>query len=301
MSDPTPITPNPIASITSLWTFKAKVITIGSLLLAVTLGMIMFINDYRDTKAKLAEQVAVNSTNSEVMRKLGDSLVAAGHVGTATTVNAQAAAAMSPQVIAEMAAQGAAIRMLVTAVGVLSQQIKTGTPVAVTPGKDGSFQAVNLVQARTGPALTEVKLDYDPAATDASKRLTSNWTSYQESFTTSLGEWQKKDKGYTAAITLKRDVFKDDPKNPGAPVKVGSEVIPLTNAVANYNMDNFTDVAAAPPRWSLMLGAGHDGSAGKNVAVGILGYQLFDNWSGHLGQVGNTTILGGAYHFSLGK
>lgn len=298
MSDTITIPTNPI---TGLWTYKTKVITYLTLAVLLVLGAILGINDYRDTKAKLREQIAINSTNSEVMRKIGEAMVAQGQVAPAAAVKADATLALGKQITAYMAAQDASIRALYTAVGQLAQQVKTGAPVAVAPAKDGSFRAVNLVQARTGPALTEVKLDYHPGAADPNQRLTSSWTSYREDFTASLGEWQKKDHGYVAAITLKRDVFRADPQAATGYTQVGSEQVDMKDATATYNQDNFTSIAAAPPRWSLMLGAGHDPSAGKTTAAGILGYQLSDHWSGHLGQVGNVTLLGGAYHFSLGQ
>ena len=293
---PTPV-PNPITIVTRAWSTKTKLIVWGLALL----GLVIFLNDYFDTRAKLREQVAMTSTMNEVMRKMGDAMISGGQVSSATAVQAAAVTALGKQVTALEASQGASIRMVLTALGQIAQQVHAGAPVAVTPGKDGAFQDVNLVQTRTGPALTEVKLAYDPAATDANKRLNSTWTSYKENFVANVGEWQKKDKGYVAAITMHRDVFKANPDDPSGFTKVGTETIDLQNATAQYSQDAFVGLVGPPPRWNAILGLGHDMGSGKNALAGILGYQLTTNTSLHLGQVGNYTLIGGGYRFNLGN
>jgi FlaG/FlaF family flagellin (archaellin) len=287
----------------SFWTFKTKVISGTIAIVVVLAGGIYAVNSYLDMRTKLAEQTAINSTNQDVMKKIGDALTASADVTSSKpALDAQAVKELGQQVVTYMASTKADIRALYTAMGVLAEQVKAGAAVKVDAGKDGSFKNVNLVEARpAGPALAEVNLNWDPTQTDASKRLSSSWTNYREDFTASLGEWQKKDNGYISAIAMHRDVYKADPTAPGGFAKIGTENIDMKDAHATYNQANFSTITVPQPRWNLILGGGKDNGAGKTVAAGILGYRMTDNIGVHLGQVGNTSILGIGYQFNLGK
>ncbi len=284
--------------------FQAKKVWL--ILGAVVLACLVFVvNDYLDTKAQLRTQTAIASTNSELMRKLGDAVVAQGNVlQSEKELRRQADEVMGRQVTSYMEANNAAIRALYTAIGRVEASIRAGGPVTVLPGADGSFKNVTLTQARPtpAPALAQVALNYDPAAPDPTKRLTSTWTNYREDFHPSLGEWAKKDGGFVAAFKLRREVFRPDPTAAGGMVKVGDEVIDVGSANATYSPVAFPDSAAqAVPRWSIMGGFGRDIDLRKNSLVGILGYQVTPSVSVHGGAVGSTAIIGASWHFSLGK
>jgi hypothetical protein len=295
------MTPTPTPSfLSTLLSFKTKVILVTGLLVMALLGGTLAVHDYRDTKAKLAQALAVQSTQADVMKKLGDALTAAAQVKPQATVTDAATAALGKQVTAYMAATSAQIRSLTTAVGTIATQVQTGKPVTVVADASGGFKNTTVVEARpqNAPPLAEVALSWDPKAKD----LSSVWTTYREDFSASIGEWQKKDTGYTSAVALHRDIYKADPTAPGGYLKIGTEPITMQNAEVTYNEKNFDTAQAPLPRWDAILGAGHDNSgSGRTVAVGILGYRLSDNLSLHLGQVGSTSILGGGYQFSLGK
>lgn len=274
--------------------YKARFI-VGAIVVS---GAVLFINDYLDTKAALRTQTAIASTNSELMRKLGDALVAQGNVlQSEKALREQMNATMGKQVADFMESQNNVARALYTAIGRIEATIQQGGDVHVNPGPDGSFQGVKLPQARPGPPLSQVELSYDPTAPDPTKRLASTWTNYREDFFPSLGEWIKKDGGYVAVFKLRREVWRPDP---GGPVKIGEETINLENAKASYNPDAFKSSASeSVPRWSIMGGLGRDLNLNKTVFVGIGGYRVNNSFSVHGGTVGNTALVGASWHFGL--
>lgn len=283
---------------------KAKVISILVTLVVFVVGGTMAVNTLMDQRAELAQQKAIIGTLSEKVVKIDGNLTTANHVlDSEHEATKQVISTMGQQINDYMANNNATIRALYTALGRIEQEVREGKPVTVNPDKDGGFHDVRLTQARTGPATTEVALTYSPTATDPTKRLLPVWTNYREDFFPSLGEWQRKDKGYAAAFKLQRKVYKADPTASGGFVLVGVEDIDLKDAQASYNKDVAFPAPAAlqVPRWSLLLGAGRDFDRKKTVPVGIVGYRMTDRFGLHTGAVGSTFVLGGSYQFSLGN
>lgn len=283
---------------------KAKVITILVTVAVILVGGTIAVNAFLDQRAELAQQKAIIGTLSEKVVKIDGNLTTANHVlDDQREVTKQVIGRMGQQINDYMTNNNATIRALYTALGRIEQEVRDGKPVTVTPDKDGGFHDVRLTQARTGPATTEVALTYSPNAPDPTKRLLPVWTNYREDFLPSLGEWQRKDKGFAAAFRLKRNVYRADPTAPGGYVLVGTEDIDLKDAQASYNQDVAFPVTGAlkVPRWSVILGAGRDLNLKKTVPVGLIGYRMTDRFGIHTGAVGNVFVLGGSYQFSLGN
>lgn len=267
---------------------------------AIVAAFVLLVNGYRDARASLKAMTAIASTNSEKAQKLGDDMKAQGEVlASEREANKLAQQVFSKQLMDYMASSDASIRAIYSAMGRINAEVHQGGAVPVTPTATGGFTDVHLIQGRTGPATTEVKLDYDPAAPDATKRLVSTWTNYREDFYPTLGEWQKQDGGFVAAFHLRREVWKTGPD--GHDTKVGDEVINLQDAQARYNPDTFRSNPGgyALPRWSFIGGIGHDFDTKKTVPVGILGYRMTQNIGVHGGAVGNTFLVGASWQFNF--
>ena len=289
----------------SFRTHRAKFITIAVVAMIVTAAAVVFVNDYRDKAAQIRELTAALSTTSEKVRQIGESTVAQGHVvDDVKAQHLESLNVMGKQITDYMNSNNAALRAIFTAQGRIEEEVRAGHNVAVTPDATGGFHGVDLVQARTGPPTAQLSLNYNPSATDPTKRLLSTWTNYREDFYPSLGEWTKKDKGFVAAFRLRREIFRPDPNKPGEMIKVGDEAINLNDARADYSAGTFESTPSLEvPRWSFIGGFGRD--FGKDtgqsrvVPVGILGYRVADHWGAHAGAVGNTFIVGASLNFSI--
>jgi len=266
---------------TKIKSYKAQIISY--IVIGVTiagLGLAVY-----DLKHKNTAVTKEKDTLNLEFQKLGDAYQAQGKVFS-TQKEAQQAAqqALGKQYADAMAKKDAKLISLYTAMGEIGSQTHAGTEVHVTPTTSGGFTNVTLVQARTGPALSEVAVNFDPTT----KSVASNWTSYKEDFFPTVGEWQLKDGGYTGGFRLKRTVSRPDGK--GGYVAVGSEEIPLTEATATFGPISFggTQALAPVPRLSLFGGIGRDTSQKKEVPVLGADYRWTTQVGSGLGIAGNT-------------
>ncbi len=275
--------------------YKYTVIAFG-ILSCTLIVMFLYIRDLKKQNTALAQQV---STTSEQFQKIGDSYQAQGIAfKTEKEAWAKATKDLGVTLTASMAQSQAQLQVLYNAVGILQSQLGQGTSPAVTPAPSGAFKGVTLVQARKGPALSEVSLTYDPAAQDPTKRLAPQWLSYQEEFDVAMGEWKKKDGGFVAALRMTRKVLRPD--KDGLKV-VGEEDIPIGTATASFGPSAFGgEQALAPvPRFTVFGGAGWDTDKKKAVPVLGMDYRLTTNTGIGAGIAGN--IVFGSLSYRFGK
>ena len=271
-------------------------------LLYVALGFVAVIawNKIRDMEKDLAIARAQTATLQVEFGKLGEGytgqgkLIQSNHDAVASALSLQ-----GTQLTGAMVAQGNQVRALFESQGkILAELVRGRTTGDVTPGKDGSFSEVKLVQGRTEgrPPLTDVTLTYDPTNPNPKNRLVGDWQNYTEVFTPSVVEWQKKDdKSLTGTFRLTREVFGKDG------TALGKEEIPLTQATATFDKSAFA--LPEPRRWSVLVGPMYNFKE-KNYSLGLgVDYRVTTNFALTTGVTGvgstnqNNIFLWGRYCF----
>ena len=263
---------------------KSKVITYVVIGFAFV-AMALYIVDLKRQNKALNSQ---NSTMDEKFKQIGEAYQAQGQIYKTDKEAAQAAAEAQGKKLAEaMADANAKLRALFVANGEIKAELEKVKPVPVTPGPNGSFSNVALAQVRIGPSLTSVLLNYNPTSTDPNQRLTGSWLNNREDFVSSVGEWQKKDKGYIATMRLTRTVYDNQGK------QVGTEEVPLTNATATFGPISFGGEQAVNPvpRFTIFGGIGKDTSLNKYTTVLGADYR-FTNTLGVGGGIAGSTVFG---------
>ena len=248
--------------------------------------------DLNHKNTALAEQTTTLDAN---FKKIGASYQAQGELFKTEQAGLLAAQdAMGKQFTDAMVQAQNKLEALYTAMGEVRSEVKTLPATKVVTDSQGDFQAA-FEQVRTGPSLAKVAVTFN----GPTKTLTGNWTSYKENFTTTVGEWQQKDQGYTAGIRLTRKVFR--PVGDGTFTEVGTEDIPLTNATAQFGPVAFggTQALNPVPRFTIFAGGGKDSSNNKIVPVIGCDYRLTTNLGIGTGIIGNTVF--GTVSYRLGN
>ena len=252
----------------------------------------LYIKDLRTQKQALIAEV---TTTDQKFQKIGDAYQAQGQLyQTDKQAWAAALAAQGKALTDQMAKDQAQLRALYQAYGELKAEVQKAGPVVVTPtSPSGAFANVTLPQVRTGPTLTSVTLSYDPTNANAKNRLTGNWNNNREDFNFSVGEWEKKDKGYVATAKIVRTVYDSTGK------VVGTEEIPLTNATATFAPTAFGGEQAVNPvpRFTVYGGFGKDTNLNRVVSVLGMDYRFTTNVGAGVGVVGNTIFGDVSYRF----
>ena len=272
----------------SLSKYKYQAIAV-IIVLGTFVGMGYYIHDLRIQRTALSVKA---DTLDVQYAQIGKAYQAQGEAyKTELAAKDAAYAAFGNKMVDAMTATDNKLRVLYSAIGEVKSEVKTGAAVSVTPGVGGSFKNETLVQARSGPALTEVTLNYDPSQTLPSKRLTSNWLTYREDFYPVVGEWQAKNGAYTGTIRMTRKVFRPDASGEYTQVG-GEEEVPLKTATASFGPSAFGGVQAlAPvPRLTLFGGIGRDTEQKKEVPVIGMDYRWTTQLGTGLGIVGNTVF-----------
>jgi hypothetical protein len=270
---------------------KVKIIG-GAVVLLILIMQSLYIYDLRRQRAALTAQ---NSTMDEKFKKIGEAYQAQGQVYQTDKEAWEAAkAAQGKQIADAMAKDGAKVRALYVANGQLKAEIDRISNVPVPSSPTGAFSNITLAQVRVaGPSLTSVTLSYDPANPDNKQRLSGNWNNNREDYLSTVGEWQKKDKGYIATMRLTRTVYDINGKI------VGTEDIPLTNATATFGPVSFGGEQAIDPvpRFTFYGGLGKDTDQKKTVSVLGIDYRFTNKVGLGGGIVGNTVFAAVSYRF----
>jgi len=276
--------------------FRVKIILIALASIAV-IGVSYYIYDLRHRNTALAQQ---NSTLQSEFGKLGVSYRAQGAAfKSEKEAEAQARKLLGDSFSDAMAKSNANIRVLYTAVAEVKDELKKLHEIRIDPDSNGGFANATLEQHRTGPSLSKVSLTYDPLNIDPSLRLTGFWTSYNEEFTTTVGEWVKQDNGYVAGIKMRRKVSK--PLGNGAYTLVGEEDLPLVNGVARYSPIAFggSQALSPVPRFSIYGGGGWDTDRKKAVPVLGMDFRVTTTTGIGAGIAGN--VVFGTVSYRFGK
>ena len=273
-----------------------KIVLYGVLALILIIGW----NEIRDLRGQLAQQKAETGTLANDFGKLGEAykgqgaLILSQGAAQAKAIQDQGAALTSA-----MTAQGNQIRATFEAQGkILASLTQAITTKGVTPDANGGFTGAQLVQVRpTGPATTDVTLNFDPKNTDPMKRLTGQWNNYREDFSPSVIAWQKKtDQSYSGTFRLTRTLFKPDPTVPGGYRSLGTEEIPLAGATASFDIPN-TVKGPEVSRWSIMGGPVYDSLKHTwNPGAGV-GYRITPQLGISTGFAGSNAFVWGSYTF----
>ena len=310
MADTTPAPAAPAAS-TPFWQYLKDNVPNHLKVIAIILGItaaVIGVNYIRDLKQELVNQQKVTATLSQKFQAVGSGAVTGNSQATQAQVTAQATDVFGAQIVALMSGQNAKINSLTSAIGMTNMQVAA----LATPKQPTTFTALQqsaqpqsaltygltgypLEQTRpNGPALSSVNLFYDPTQTNTGKAFAgTTWTSYQEQFTTSVGDWERqKDGGFRTTVKLSRTVSKPDPNNPGKTLQVGTEIIPLTSADTVYTPKGLLDGAIQPdPRWTLGLGVGSN-KVGSYTPAAEIGYRVLGN-NGVFAGTANNGAYGG--------
>ena len=255
----------------------------------IVVGTCLYVwNDWRDAKETMRHQASIISTQVEEFRKLAQGNA---YQGSGTVVNTDKAAleeaikAQGVETARIMKEKDAKIMALFEAQGRLLEELRRGQPTGpVVINQDGGFSNVRMAQVRTGPALSDVTLFYDPRNPDPSKRLYGDWRSYQETFSSSVGEWQKGDGGVVGTFRLTREVSVDGKV-------VGKEEVPLVNARTVVNRRAFENMGITVPRFTLSAGAAWDWQKRAWGPALLADYRVTDHWGVGGGFAGNQGIL----------
>jgi len=252
----------------------------------------LYIKDLRTQNKALTSQV---QTLDEKFKQIGSAYQAQGQIYQTDKQAWEAAQAAQGKALADQMKQDQAqLRALFQANGELKAELGKVSPVVVVPTTaTGAFANVSLPQVRKGPSLTSVTLSYDPTNSNLKGRLVGNWNNNREDFAYSVGEWQKKDKGYIATVKLSRTVYDSSDK------QVGTEEIPLTNATASFGPDAFGGEQALNPipRLTVYGGVGKDTNLGKVVSVLGADYRFTTTTGVGVGVVGSTIFGSVSYRF----
>jgi len=296
-----------------------KVITFFVVVVLIVFGW----NYAKDLRAELESQKKTTATLAQQFQQLGPSGVVAesgNSKGTTREVSTQASDAFGTAVINLMRQQNARIDALTTAVGTAKASVTAMAPQPVTfdatthNAATGALSGYVIEETRIGnePPLASVSLSYDPAKVDPTKAFAgTNWTHYQEQFTTSLGSWEKqKSGGLSTTIRLSRTVSKPDPLDPSKMIVIGNEDIPITGANTVYSPSGLVSPAETNfPRWTLGLGLSTtslpsplNGTASIHLKpAATIDYRVFKRF-GVFGGAANGGVVGGiSIHFGAPK
>ena len=245
-------------------------------------------NDYRDAIKTMQHQASIISTQAEEFKKLtkGNAYQGSGTVvSTDKQAIAEAVKAQGEETVRIMREREARLMAMFEAQGRVLEELRRGQPQGpVVINQDGGFTGVRLAQVRTGPALSDVTLFYDPKNPDPSKRLYGDWRSYQETFSSSVGEWQKEDGGVVGTFRLTREVSVDGKV-------VGKEEVPLTNARTVVNRRAFENMGITVPRFTLSAGAAWDWQKRSWGPALLADYRVTDHWGVGGGFAGNQGVF----------
>lgn len=237
-------------------------------------------------------RLALEATISAEFKKLGNAYQAQGHVIDYADLEKRVSAALGPQVMAEIGKTNGTLQSLTTAVGEVRGSVeRLQVPPEGVKEKDGSF-STSLDQSRGGlPSLTTLKLQYDPKK-EGLTGLTGLWDNHTEKFSMSYGEWRTGADGARAAVSLKREVYKD----PSKTIKLGEEPIEIINADSFFSKDMIARVAPFP-KYSIFLGGAVDSQTGKTNTSFYVEKHITRRFSITTGYVNRGYLLGGVYTF----
>jgi hypothetical protein len=255
--------------------------------------LVIGFNQNRDLKAQLQQAKAVAGTVATKFAPVGEAFTGQGVMLKSDQDGAaQAAVAQGTTLATTMVKQGNKVRAVFVSQGTVKAETVVDHPaVAPTPGANGAFSGVTLVQGRSsGPALTDVTLSYDPNGS-LDQRLTGSWANYREEFTPTVVDWQRKtDKAMIGTFRLTRTVYKADG------TKLGTEEIPLSSATSTFSPSDIP--APGVSRWTLAGGPVYDTLTHTyNPGIGIH-YQITSQLGILPGIAGHQVFLWGSYTFA---
>lgn len=256
--------------------------------------LLLFWNDYRDTKKALKSVEAQNGVLSVQFGKLADAYLGQGAlIQSNHQATQEAVAAQGKQLTEAMKQQGAMVQAIFTAQGKIIAEVLHGKPTTgVTPTATGGFSDAKMVQTRSEgrPPLTSVTLNYDPTNADPMGRLSGTWTNNTEVFHSSVIEWKNKgDKSLVGTFKLAREVFDANGK------LVGQEEVPLTNAKASFDIKSLP--LASPRRWAAHLGPVYSYKDGRMTPGGGVSYRPTTNTGLLVGVTKDNCFLWGSWSF----
>jgi hypothetical protein len=278
--------------------------------LSLGIAVVIGINYVRDLIKELRTQEQVSATLAQQYKQVGNNAVASNAQAPQAQVTTQAESAFGTVLLAYMQSQGAQINSLTTAMGQLNLQVNNLKPNALPTQyqptqqntSTGALTGYPMEEART-PPRSSVNLFYDPKQIDPNKAFAgTSWTSYQENFKTSVGDWVKiPSGGFKTSVAMKRTISKPDPNHPGQMVEVGSEDIPITGANTVFSPQGIEAGITQPvPRFTGSFGVSNSKANGYGIS-GSLDYRLTDRYGIYVGTANNGVMGGVSVRFDIPK
>jgi hypothetical protein len=236
---------------------------------------------------------ALEDTITARMQKFGDSTQNAGNAVNYDELVKRTASVLGPQMAAEISRTNGSIQSLALAVGEVKGQIQgLKQPPQGERLSDGSF-STSLEQNRgVKPPLASIDLKYD-AKKPGLTGLDGQWRDYKEVFTAGFGEWRTGNDGVRSAITLKRDVYRDEAKTQ----KVGpTEPIEIVNADAYFPTSSIERLAPFP-KYGLFIGGAVDSKTGKTNPSILIDKYFYRDFMLTTGYVNKGYVLGAKWTF----
>ena len=231
------------------------------------------------------------------MKALGNGLVAArGHIDSTAEIDKRARELMGAELMREIRSTNGQVVSLVDVVGKLAATVVNFTAVTGTKKADGSFSTtIPIEQDRLGsPALTSINLKYDATKPTLTEALAgSKWENHKEVFKVNFAEWRTENDGLRSAVSLRRQVFKDDTST----IPLGKEeIIPLNSVDAFYSKNEVLKLST-PPKYTLFIGGSVDQSTGKKYPSFYLDTKVTRTVGVTTGYVNRGYILGASWSF----
>jgi hypothetical protein len=256
---------------------------------AATAGVVMYLNKADND----AYRKALEETVTAKMQKFGDTTQNQGNVVNYDDLAKRTASVLGPQMTAEIARTNGTMQSLAMAVGQIQGQLQGLKQLPQgNRADDGSF-TTSLEQNRgTNPSLAAVNLTYD-AKKPGLTGLTGTWQDYSEVFTAGFGQWKTSGDGLRSAVTLKRDVYKDNARTQ----KVGpTETINITNADAYFSTDQIEKMSPYP-KYGLFIGGAVDSKTGKTNPSFLIDKYFYRDFMLTTGYVNKGYVLGAKWTF----
>lgn len=236
---------------------------------------------------------ALEDTVTAKMQKFGDATQNAGNAVSYEELVKKTAGILGPQMAAEISRTNGSIQSLALAVGEVKGQIQgLKQPPQGERLSDGSFTTTLEQNRGSKPSLASLDLKYD-AKKPGLTGLDGKWQDYKEVFTAGFGEWRTANDGVRSAVTLKRDVYKDDAKT----LRVGSsEVIEIVNADAYFSTANIERMAPYP-KYAIFVGGAVDSKTGKTNPSFLIDKYFYRDFMLTTGYVNKGYVLGAKWTF----
>jgi len=247
------------------------------------------------TKGQDKQREALNETIGQ-MKDLGNGIVQArGYIETQAELERKAREAMGNDFLKEIRATNGNIVTLATAVGELKATVVYLKEVGGVKRPDGSFStSAPIQQDRAGaPPLTSIGLRYDASKSTLTEALAgSRWENHKEVFKINFADWRTEHDGLRSALSLKREVYKDDNKT----IKLGEETINLGQVDAFYSQNEVLKLSASP-KYTIFVGGSVDGQTGRTRPAFYIEKKLTRSTGVTSGYVNGGYFLGGSWSF----